>query len=330
MKKKRFLHLISVIMSVALIIAISASFSVLPASAQESEHVTQPTVLNCNYYRQCDNKTGEILEKYDTAINGENDIDYLSLATSMSEEKADRISAMNFITIIYESATNDEKAILKSYIKSYAPYTDEINLHSFCNQLVSVSQTRSTSAYSAEMAVNYANQYWQNYNPAYPDLNTLGGDCANFVSQCLYAGGKQMNGDWYIYQKNDTYMSPANTMQLNESWDLADPSPWISAEEFNNYWSDYCTTYEYTLSDYESNHSSIYNSGNVKSGDVLLLLERVLWWYEGNHVMIIVGLDSTNTDFIYAGHSNDRIDGTILGNICESYSSSYKIKFFSM
>lgn len=329
MKKNRISHRISVIISVALIIAISASFCALPASAQESENATQSTVLNCNYYRQCDNKTGEILEKYDTAINGENDIDYFSLATSMSEEKADRISAMNFITIIYESATTDEKAILKSYIKSYAPYTDEENLHSFCQQLAKTT-ARSTSTYSASSAVEYANQYWQDYNPAYPDLNTLGGDCANFVSQCLYAGGKQMNGDWYIYQKNNTYMSPTNTTQLNYSWDLADPSPWISAEEFNNYWSDLCTTYEYTLSNYESNHTSVYNSGNVKSGDALLLLERVLWWYEGNHVMIIVGLDSANNDFIYAGHSNNRIDGTILGNICESYGSSYKIKFFSM
>lgn len=320
--------IISLLLCVTMMFSLGAtSLSASAASIADKEISANDTY---NFYRYCDNVTGTILEKYDTAINGENNVDYFALATSMSAEKADRIAAMNFITAIYNVVDNDEKSMLKSYIKSYAPYTDETNLHSFCNQLVSVSQTRSTSTYSSEAAVNYANQYWQNYNPAYPDLNKLGGDCANFVSQCLYAGGKQMNGDWHIYQKNDTYISPANITQLNESWDLADPSPWISAEEFNNYWSDYSTTYEYTLSNYESSHTSIYNSGNIKAGDVLLLLERVLWWYEGNHVMIIVGLDSTNTDFIYAGHSNDRIDGTILGNICASYGSSYKTKFFSI
>lgn len=320
--------ILSLLLCMTMVFSLGAtSMSASAASIADEEISTNDTY---NFYRQCDNATGIILEKYDTEINGDNNVDYFELATSMSSEKSDRIAAMNFITVIYDYVNSAEKATLKSYIKSYAPYTDEANLHSFCERLADHTKARSTSAYSAEAAVEYANQYWQNYNPAYPDLNTLGGDCANFVSQCLYAGGKQMNGDWYIYQKNDTYMSPANTTQLNASWDLADPSPWISAEEFNNYWSDYCSTYEYTLSNYQSNHTSVYNSGNVKAGDVLLLLERVLWWYEGNHVMIIVGLDSTNTDFIYAGHSNNRIDGTILGNICASYGSSYKIKFFSI
>lgn len=283
-----------------------------------------------NYYRNCDKNTGTILEKYDTNINGSNDIDYYNLATSMSESKADRIDAMRFIISIYNKVDFDEQRILKSYIQSYAQYSNDIDLINFYNNINVTKRQKSVENYSSNAALNYAYQYWQNYNPIYPDLNDIGGDCANFVSQCLFAGGKQMDSDWYIYQKNNTYMRPANTTQLNESWDLANPSPWISAEEFGNYWSSQCTTYEYTLSNYESNHTTIYNSGNIKAGDALLLLEKVLWWYEGNHVMIIVGTDTQNNDFVYAGHSNNRIDGTILGNICESYSSNYKIKFFSM
>ena len=325
--KKNFLRQVSILLSLTLVIAIFASFGTFYANAEQTEKTVKSDKFN--YYRECDDKTGKILEKYDAILNGENN-NYYSLATSMSESKTDRIAALNFIKSIYNKVNSSEQKILKSYVLSYAPYTNNIGLIKFCKDLNETKKSKSVETYSANDAVNYAYQYWQNYNPTYPDLNDIGGDCANFVSQCLFAGGKQMSGDWYIYQKNNTYMKPANTTQLNQSWDLADPSPWISAKEFNNYWSDYCTTYEYTLSNYESNHSSIYNSGNVKSGDVLLLLERVLWWYEGNHVMIIVGLDSTNTDFIYAGHSNDRIDGTILGNICDSYGSNYKIKFFSI
>lgn len=44
----------------------------------------------------------------------------------------------------------------------------------------------------------YAMTYWKNYNSAeWGDLNPVGGDCANFVSQTLIARGWQMNSDWY-------------------------------------------------------------------------------------------------------------------------------------
>lgn len=41
-------------------------------------------------------------------------------------------------------------------------------------------------------AVQYALDYVKSFNAAYPDWTSYGGDCANFVSQCLYAGGKKM------------------------------------------------------------------------------------------------------------------------------------------
>ena len=44
----------------------------------------------------------------------------------------------------------------------------------------------------------YAMAHWNNYNTAqYGDLNPVGGDCANFVSQTLIARGWTMNSDWY-------------------------------------------------------------------------------------------------------------------------------------
>jgi hypothetical protein len=44
----------------------------------------------------------------------------------------------------------------------------------------------------------YAMTYWKNYNSGeWGDLNSVGGDCANFVSQTLIARGWQMNDDWY-------------------------------------------------------------------------------------------------------------------------------------
>ena len=48
--------------------------------------------------------------------------------------------------------------------------------------------------YNAANAVAYAKQWWNGYNPAYNNYNGSGGDCANFVSQCLIAGGQSLSG----------------------------------------------------------------------------------------------------------------------------------------
>ncbi|MFG2310496.1 amidase domain-containing protein [Streptomyces sp. NPDC048566] len=49
----------------------------------------------------------------------------------------------------------------------------------------------SGTGYDYQAMVAYAAKYWKNYNPAYPDFNGegAGGDCTNFVSQSLKAGG---------------------------------------------------------------------------------------------------------------------------------------------
>ncbi|WP_244283070.1 amidase domain-containing protein [Streptomyces flavidovirens] len=50
----------------------------------------------------------------------------------------------------------------------------------------------------------YAERYWSRYNPAYPSYDSAGagGDCTNFVSQALKAGGwKHAPGSWDDYRK---------------------------------------------------------------------------------------------------------------------------------
>lgn len=47
--------------------------------------------------------------------------------------------------------------------------------------------------YNRQAAVAYAHQWAYGRNPAFYDYENLGGDCTNFASQCLYAGGGVMN-----------------------------------------------------------------------------------------------------------------------------------------
>ena len=54
-------------------------------------------------------------------------------------------------------------------------------------------------------------KYVENYNMVYHDHAQRGGDCANFVSQCLAAGGLQPNQSWGVYPLN-------GRMQGNDAW----------------------------------------------------------------------------------------------------------------
>ncbi|WP_442603014.1 amidase domain-containing protein [Paenibacillus sp. KN14-4R] len=57
-------------------------------------------------------------------------------------------------------------------------------------------------SYSRDKVAQYAERWWDSYNPAYLKFEV---DCTNFVSQCLFAGGAPMNytgkrdqGWWYV------------------------------------------------------------------------------------------------------------------------------------
>lgn len=60
--------------------------------------------------------------------------------------------------------------------------------------------------YDREKSVAYARKWALSRNPAYYNYDYLGGDCTNFISQCLYAGIPEMNYrgyGWYYENGND-------------------------------------------------------------------------------------------------------------------------------
>ena len=63
------------------------------------------------------------------------------------------------------------------------------------------------NGYDEAAAVAYARRWALLRNPAYLDFHGLGGDCTNFVSQCLYAGAGVMNRTpvygWYYLTGNN-------------------------------------------------------------------------------------------------------------------------------
>lgn len=61
--------------------------------------------------------------------------------------------------------------------------------------------------YNRYRAVEYARTWAYSRNPSFPDFAGQGGDCTNFVSQCVYAGCCTMNYSsvlgWYYISLND-------------------------------------------------------------------------------------------------------------------------------
>ncbi|MDY0406338.1 amidase domain-containing protein [Virgibacillus sp. 179-BFC.A HS] len=72
--------------------------------------------------------------------------------------------------------------------------------------------------YDRMAAVQYAETWWNSYNPAYRQFDV---DCTNFVSQCLHAGGAPMwgapnrNKGWWYQNNNWSY-----------SWAVANSLRW--------------------------------------------------------------------------------------------------------
>ena len=61
--------------------------------------------------------------------------------------------------------------------------------------------------YDRESAINYARKWALARNPRYGNFNGIGGDCTNFISQCVYAGCNVMNYKrdvgWYYISMNN-------------------------------------------------------------------------------------------------------------------------------
>ena len=129
-------------------------------------------------------------------------------------------------------------------------------------------------SYNREAAVEYAKQYWKNYNKDYINNAEMGGDCANFVSQCMIAGGFNFYGCSVTLRDEKGCLPRVKDLSsclLQKGW-----------------------------------HQSRTLPPSFKAGYPVFLVE-------GSHVMIA---SSVNEGVVkISGHTNDRCDATISGNI---------------
>jgi hypothetical protein len=141
--------------------------------------------------------------------------------------------------------------------------------------------------YDAARAVEYAMRWALGRNPLFADFAGVGGDCTNFISQCLLAGGATMNDTrdfgWY-------YFSPDNRAPawsgVEFFYDFLVGAPAFRAE--NGGEGPFATEVRF--------------ADGLREGDVVQLADATGDFY---HTLIITGFDGSIP--LVCAHNNDAL-----------------------
>ncbi|MBC2315324.1 DUF1175 family protein [Listeria booriae] len=159
------------------------------------------------------------------------------------------------------------------------------------------------SGYNSKKAIDYAKKWYNKRNDNYRDFENNGGDCTNFVSQCIYNGGKpekvlrpvpyatkKTTKYWYsqhVYTKVYSQRSYKyyKTIQVSTSW--------CNVSDFAAYWSQTQTVRSFT----NVNSAVSY----ARPGDVIQFKKKGAERYY--HSMLAI--DKSNKTIYLAGHTRN-------------------------
>jgi Putative amidase domain len=163
-------------------------------------------------------------------------------------------------------------------------------------------EERSNYQYDRLRAVQYAEKWWNSYNPVYKKFDV---DCTNYISQCLHAGNAPMRGypnrskGWWMRNNNWSY-----------SWTVANSLRW------------YIPSSKVGLRGKEVNSPE-----ELKLGDV------ICYDFQGDgrydHTTIVTAKDAKGMPLVNAHTTNSRMrywnyeDST-------AYTDNIKYKFFTI
>lgn len=164
------------------------------------------------------------------------------------------------------------------------------------------SQDRAGYQYDRLKAVQYAERWWNDFNPAYKKFEV---DCTNYISQCLHTGGAPMRG--YPNRSNGWWMQNNN---WSFSWTVANAMRW------------YLPASKLGL-----------RAREVSSAEQLKLGDVICYDFQGDgrfdHTTIVTGHDANGMPLVNAHTYNSRMrywayeDST-------AYTPNIKYRFFTI
>ena len=150
----------------------------------------------------------------------------------------------------------------------------------FCAHIFLRIRIKIIMEYNREEAVKYALKWAMSANPEFHHFGDEGGDCTNYVSQCLYAGGAPMNysaNGWY-YKSGTVY---------SESWVGV-----IALGEFLT-----------RRSDTAGPKGEIVPREEIEVGDIIQLRQNPYYF---NHSVIVTKIE--NGEIYVCAHTYDSLD----------------------
>lgn len=133
--------------------------------------------------------------------------------------------------------------------------------------------------YNRQKVYEYAKKWAYGRNPNYYNFDPVGGDCTNFVSQCIYAGCSEMNynGNMGWYYINGNNKSPS----------------WTGVEFLYNF---------LLLNNGAGPKGEVTNIENLKVGDVIQLSFNGTTF---SHSLIVVQNETNANNTLIAAHTYD-------------------------
>ncbi len=156
------------------------------------------------------------------------------------------------------------------------------------------------SEYDREKAISYARTWYDDRNGNYYSYST---DCANFVSQCLNAGGIEQSKEWHSSRTEKTYWyNPAAWFSNNYRYDWDVGEAWWLADAQYQYFSSFAQNKTVEIASV-NDIQAVVSSNNIQAGDLLYFVNT-----SGNihHATIITKVDSGM--IYYAGHTRSCYD----------------------
>lgn len=152
------------------------------------------------------------------------------------------------------------------------------------------------TSYDRQRAVDYAQQWWneRNYNGRYLAYDDFGGNCQNFASQCLYAGGIRMDNTGTIDNQWKFYSEVLNSKQTASGRSYS----WTGVDMF----------YSYAVASYKSGLVSLTDIDYryAEKGDII----HVGAYYQWRHALLITDVikneDGSVKEIIVASNTADR------------------------
>lgn len=162
---------------------------------------------------------------------------------------------------------------------------------------------REQYSYSPDKALQYSYEYINKRNSQYPNFQN---NCITYISQCLVAGGLEMDSENKNEDLKNTIISKNNRKWFCYSFDDNPNLPikyhlsssFTNHKDFIDYWTNVGDVNMNTIENTKENRKELIE--NTKEGDVIILHGK------NTHSAIIT--HKTDIELYYNSNTNDRMD----------------------